>query len=172
MTPLPGALGGSEFVAWRIERTRHFPAWQTAEGAFRVGGRWSSAGRRVLYTSIDPSTAIVEVAVHKGLQTLDTVAHTLLEIGIVDPSRVHVVAAGSISDPSWLRPGAVSSGQQAFGDALLAVHPLVLIPSVVSTHSWNLLIDVAASSGRFGLRRDEPFVLDPRLNPASVAMTR
>ena len=169
MTPLPGALGGSELVAWRIETTRHLPAWQTAEGAFRVGGRWSPAGRRVLYTSLDPSTAIVEVAVHKGLQTLDTLPHTLIEIEIADPSRVHVVAAASIPNPNWLRPGTVSAGQQAFGDALLSAHPLVLIPSVVSTHSWNLLIDIAASSGLFSLRSSEPFALDPRLHPVSAA---
>ena len=172
MTPLPGALGGRELVAWRIEATRHFPGWQAAEGAFRVGGRWSSAGARVLYTSIDPSTAIAEVAVHKGLSTLDTVAHTLIEIGIADPSKVHRVAAGSVPNPNWLRPGTVSAGQQAFGDALLAAHALVLIPSVVSTHSWNLLIDVSAAAGLFKLRRSEPFALDPRLNrvaqPASA----
>lgn len=172
MTPLPGALGGREGVAWRIETTRHFPGWQTAEGAFRAGGRWSSAGARVLYTAIDPSTAILEVAVHKGLHSLDRVPHTLLEIGIVDPAAVHVVEPASIPDPDWLRPGTVSAGQQAFGDALLAAHPLVLIPSVVSTHSWNLLIEVSAGRGLFSLRRSEPFALDPRLNPRGAVAAR
>ncbi len=172
MTPLPGALGGRELVAWRIETARHFPVWQTAEGAFRVGGRWSSAGARVLYTAIDPATAILEVAVHKGLRSLDTVPHTLLEIGIVDLAQVHVVDTASIPDPNWLRPGTVSGRQQAFGDALLATHPMVLMPSVVSTHSWNLLIEVSAAKGLFRLRSSEPFALDPRLNPLGVAVAR
>ena len=168
MTPLPGALGGTELIVWRLETSKHLPKWQTAEGAFRVGGRWSSAGRRVLYTSIDPSTAIVEVGVHKGFNTLDAVPHTLLEIEIAGPARVHVVTAASIPNANWLRPGTVSIGQQAFGDALLSAHPLVLIPSVVSIHSWNLLIDVSAAAGRFRLRRREAFALDPRLNPVSA----
>ena len=56
MTPLPGALGGLALRAWRLELTRHASAWASAEGAFRFGGRWSSAGRRVLYTAIDPAT--------------------------------------------------------------------------------------------------------------------
>ena len=167
MTPLPGALGGTDLVAWRLETTRHFRTWQTAEGAFLVGGRWSSAGHRVLYTSLDPSTAIVEVGVHKGLHTLDTVPHTLLEIEIPDPSLVHVVRLTSIPNPNWLRPGMPSAGQQAFGDKLLSAHPLVLIPGVVSTHSWNLLIDASAALGTFKLRNSEAFALDPRLNPAS-----
>lgn len=165
MTPLPAALGGTGLVAWRLETTKHFATWQTAQGAFLAGGRWSSAGRRVIYTSLDPSTAIMEVGVHKGFDTLDTVPHTLLEIEIADPARVHVVNLATIPNPHWLRPGAVGSGQQAFGDALLAVHPLVVLPSVVSTHSWNLLIDVAAAAGLFNLRRSEPFAMDPRLNP-------
>jgi RES domain-containing protein len=171
LTPLPGALGGRELVAWRIEVTRHFSGWQDAEGAFRVGGRWSSAGRRVLYTSIDPSTAILEVAVHKGLQTLDIVPHTLLELGIEHPGRVFVVTPDQIAEPAWLRPGTVSAVQQAFGDSLLTAHPLLLLPSVVSTHSWNLLIDVPAAQAAFSLRRSEAFALDPRLRAAGPPRT-
>ena len=168
MTPLPGALGGKVLVAWRLETTRHLPTWQTAHGAFLVGGRWSPAGRRVLYTSLDPSTAIVEVGVHKGFDTLDTVPHTLLEIEFSDPAPVHVVDPATVANPHWLHPGAVSTGQQAFGDSLLASHPLVVLPSVVSSHSWNLLIDVASAAGLFKLRRREPFALDPRLNPTAA----
>lgn len=166
MTPLPGALGGRELLVWRLETTSHFPTWQTAEGAFRAGGRWSPAGFRVLYTSLDPSTAIVEVGVHKGLSTLDIVPHTLLAIEILDAAKVHIADVSSLN-LNWLRPGAVSAGQQAFGGGLLEAHPMVLIPSVVSTHSWNLLIDIAAGARLFRLRKDEPFALDPRLNPPS-----
>lgn len=170
MTPLPGALGGRD-LAWRIETTRHFPVWHIAEGAFRVGGRWSSPGARVLYTSIDPATAIVEVAVHKGLHTLDTVPHTLLAIAIASNAHVHLVDPTSIPDGNWLHPGTISAGQQAYGDALLERHPLVLMPSVVSTHSWNLLIHVDTAAGLFDLEASEPFALDPRLHPVQRATT-
>ena len=168
MTPLPAALGGTGLVAWRLETTRHFSTWHTAQGAFLVGGRWSSAGHRVIYTSLDPSTAIIEVGVHKGLDTLDTVPHTLLEIAIGDPAQVHVVDLAAIPNPQWLQPGVVSAAQQAFGDMLLAAHPLVVLPSVVSSHSWNLLIDVARAVKFFKLLGSEHFALDPRLNPRSV----
>ena len=50
MTPLPAALGGTRLVAWRLETTRHFSTWDTAQGAFLAGGRWSSVGRRVKTT--------------------------------------------------------------------------------------------------------------------------
>ena len=78
--------------------------WETAKGAFLVGGRWSSAGRRVIHTSLDPSTAIVEAGLHKRFDTLDTVAHTLREIEIRDPARVHVMDLAVIPDPYWRQP--------------------------------------------------------------------
>lgn len=153
-------------VTWRLETTKHFATWQTAEGAFLFGGRWSSPNKRVLYTSLDPSTAILEVAVHKGLRTLDAVAHTLIQMEVVRPKHVFEVDPASVPNPNWLRPGTVSKDQQLFGDALLKAYAMVLIPSVVSTHSWNLLIDVDAAKGQFKLKSNEAFALDPRLNPA------
>ncbi len=164
MTPLPAALGGSALVVWRLERDKHLPTWDAAEGAFLVGGRWSSAGRRVLYTSLDPATTILEVAVHTGFNALDTVPHTLLGLR-VDPADVHLVTPADIPNPNWLRPGTVSPNQQRFGDALLDRHPLVVLPSVVSTHSWNLMIDVSKAAGLFALQDQESFALDPRLTP-------
>ena len=165
MTPLPGALGGTELVAWRLDAAEYLPTWDTAEGSFRVGGRWNSAGRRVLYAALDPATAILEVAVHKGFDALDVRAHVLISLDVVQPARVHLVDVAQIPNGNWLRPGAVSRNQQAFGDSLLASHPIVLIPSVVSTHSWNVLIDVVAAAGMFKLRAHERFSLDTRLTP-------
>ena len=101
---------------------------------------------------------------HKGLAALDVVPHTLVSIRIPDPAKVHVADVSAVNQ-NWLRPGAVSAGQQAFGDDLITRYPLILLPSVVSTHSWNLLIDVSTSASSFKLAAHEAFALDPRLNP-------
>jgi len=162
VTPLPAVLGGSGLVAWRLVRDKHLADWEAAEGAFRVGGRWSSAGRRVLYTSLDAATTILEIAVHGGFEVLDRLPHTLLALD-VDPAGVEVLWPAAIPNPSWLRLGTVSPAQQAFGDALLDRHPVAVVPSVVSTRSWNLLIDAPNARGRFALKEREPFMLDPRL---------
>jgi len=37
---------------------------------------------------------------------------------------------------------------------------LVIAPSVVSRHSWNLLVNTATAAGLLGLRSDERFALD------------
>ena len=153
----------ARLMTWRLETSKHFSTWQTAEGAFLFGGRWSSPNRRVLYTSLDPSTAILEVAVHKGLRTLDAVAHTLIQIELVPIKRIFKLDPASVPNAHWLRPGTISKDQQLFGDALLKTHALVLIPSVVSTHSWNLLIDVDAAKAQFILKSSEAFALNPSL---------
>lgn len=166
MTPLPAPLGGDALVAWRLDRATFASTWDSGEGAYRWGGRWNSRGVRAVYASIDPATAILEVAVHKGFKALDTVPHVLSAMTIAEASRVRVVEPAAVPDADWLRPGIPSAGQQAFGDTLLRRHPFVVIPSAVSGHSWNLLFVAASAAGAYALRSQEPFTLDPRLHPA------
>ncbi len=165
MTPLPAALGGGELTAWRLDQTVFAPTWNSGEGAFRVGGRWNQAGVRAVYCCLDPAAAILEVAVHAGFAALDTVPYTLTAFEITDPAAVHVVQPGDVSNPNWLRAGPPSAGQQAFGDALLAAHAFVVIPSAVSTHSWNLIFVATKAAGKYRLRTQDRFALDTRLHP-------
>lgn len=157
----PAWPGGTALLAWRLDRATHAAGWDNGEGSAIAGGRWNSKGVRAVYCSLDPATAILEVAVHKGFRVLDTEPHVLTSMIVLDPGRVHVVAAENVPNPNWLRPGAPTSGQQAFGDALLAAHAFVAIPSVVSPHSWNLLFKAGTTGYR--LRAQERFALDPRL---------
>jgi RES domain-containing protein len=167
LTPLPASLGGSELVAWRLDRATFAGTWDSGEGAYRVGGRWNSKGVRAVYCSIDPATAILEVAVHTGFKALDTVPHVLTALNITEPSSVHIVQPAAIPNPNWLRPGIPGAGQQAFGNELLARHKFLLIPSTVSTHSWNLVFVATKAAGAYSLRSQEAFALDTRLHPAS-----
>lgn len=159
------ALGGNALVAWRLDQAVHAATWDSGEGAYRVGGRWSGRGVRAVYCALDPATAILEVAVHKGFKALDTVPHTLTELLVLDPAAVQVVNPSDVPNPNWLRPGALSAGQQAFGDKLLAAHRFVVLPSVVSTHSWNLVFVAASAAGAYARKGQEAFALDTRLHP-------
>jgi RES domain-containing protein len=163
--PLPPPLGQGELVAWRLDQVVLAATWDGGEGAFRAGGRWNSCCVRAVYTSLDPATAILEVAVHKGFAALDTVAHVLTTATVLDPSRIQIVQPEDVPNPNWLRPGIPSAGQQAFGDALLAKHPFVLIPSAVSSHSWNLIFVASVAARLYALRLQERFALDTRLHP-------
>ncbi|MDB5415627.1 MAG: hypothetical protein JWR10_3962 [Rubritepida sp.] len=165
MTPLPPPLGPGGLVFWRLDQAKFGADWNSGEGSYRVGGRWNSRGVRAVYAALDPGTAILEVAVHKTFRTLDTVAHVLTWALIADAGQVHVVHVKDVPNSNWLTPGTPSAGQQAFGDALLKAHPFVLIPSVVSAHSWNVIFDRAVAASFYGPATQEPFALDPRLHP-------
>jgi RES domain-containing protein len=165
VTPLPGSLGTGGVLGWRLDHKRFEASWDSGEGAFKLGGRWNSKGVRAVYASIDPSTAILEVAVHKGFRTLNTVPHVLTAFEIADLSKVHVVETGDVPNANWLRPGIPGAGQQQFGDGLLARHHLFVIPSAVSQHSWNLVLDPGRAAGLYKLHLQEDFALDTRLHP-------
>jgi len=164
VTPLPPPLGPGHLVFWRLDRRIFAAAWDGGEGAYRDGGRWNSKGVRAVYAALDPATAIIEVAVHRTFAVLDTAPHVLTSARILDPADVRIVTAADVPNPNWLRPGAPSAGQQGFGDTLLAAHRFVLIPSVVSSHSWNVVFDPGIATGSYREVVQEPFALDTRLH--------
>jgi RES domain-containing protein len=166
--PLPASLGGATLLAWRLDQARYAVTWDSGEGAFRNSGRWNNKGIRAVYCAIDPAVAILEVAVHAGFNTLDTTPHVLTSARILDPADIFIVDTATIPNANWLRPGVPSSGQKAFGDALLAAHKFILIPSAVSTQSWNLIFDPGIAAGAYSLFTQEPFALDTRLNPPTA----
>jgi RES domain-containing protein len=165
VTPLPPPLGPAELVILRLDEAIYRTSWDSGEGSYLAGGRWNSKGVRAVYCSLDPATAILEVAAHNGFKALDTVPHVLTASTITDASRVHVVDPAAVPNANWLRPGSPSAGQQAFGDALLAQHRFIVLPSAVSTHSWNVIFVAATAAGAYTVRLQEDFALDPRLHP-------
>ena len=163
MTPLPPPLGDGQIRFWRIDALRHTAGWASGEGSFQVGGRWNSAGVRAVYASLDPATATLEVAVHKGFLVLDTQPHVLTSAEVIDPATVAVIWPQDVPNPNWLTPGIPSRNQQLFGDAMLARHRFILIPSAVSRHSWNLMFDATKPVADYADVTQERFALDPRL---------
>lgn len=171
MTPLPVSLIPGHapphppLIAWRLDQKKYEKTWNSGEGARVFGGRWNSVGRKVIYCALDPATAILEVAVHKGFKTLDTVPHVLTALEVSNPASVFVVQPNTIPNSNWLRPGSPSAGQQTYGDTLLTKHAFIVIPGAVSTRSWNLVFDVDVARGQYALFSQEDFALDTRLHP-------
>jgi RES domain-containing protein len=156
-------LRDGKLVLWRLDDAQYAKTWDSGEGAFRFGGRWNSRGVWAVYCATDPSTAILEVAVHKGFDALDKVNYVLTAATVEALDELHVVAA--VPNRNWLVPARPSAAQQAFGDALLARHKFVLLPSVVSPHSWNVIFVAEKAAGAYRLKSQDPLALDTRLNP-------
>ncbi|HZG27665.1 MAG TPA: RES domain-containing protein [Ensifer sp.] len=166
MMPLPGPLGSGKIIGWRLDHKRFSERWDSGEGAFLFGGRWNSKGNRVVYASLDPSTAILEVAVHKGFKALDTVPHVLTAFEISDPADVKSVSHADVPNLNWLHTAIPSAGQQHFGDTLTSGHLVFVIPSAVSSMAWNVVFNPQEAAGRYRLLHQQDFALDPRLHPA------
>jgi len=166
MTPLPGLLApGAPLVAWRVDATAHAPAWDSGLGAERGGGRWNPKGLKVVYCSFDPSTTILESAVHRGFGVLDVRPFVLTSMVIHDPRSVKIVLPTDVPNPAWLHGGIPSAGQQAWGAALLEAHAFVALPSVVSKASWNVVFRPDRAAGMYAPLARDRLVLDTRLNP-------
>lgn len=143
----------------------HQSTWDSGKGAELVGGRWNPKGFAVVYASVDPSTAVLEIAVHKGFDTLDRVPHVVSCGEILDPASVHVIHPSQLPNANWLRPGTPGHAQQQYGRQLLEKYPFVAIPSAVLPLSWNLLFNPTLAAGKYRLRDQTDFALDTRLNP-------
>ena len=63
-----------------------------------------------------------------------------------NPADVFIIDTATIPNPNWLRPGVPSSGQKAFGDALLATR--------------KFIFDPGRATGAYALHTQEPFALD------------
>lgn len=162
---MPNHPLGSEVYFWRLDSGSYASTWDQGVGAEKVGGRWNPKGMPTVYASLDAATAILEVAVHKGFGALDSKPYVLTQVKITAPSKIHVVQAADIVNPNWLVPGTPSRSQQQYGGDLLRHHAFVLVPSSVSRHSWNVLMNPSLARGLYEVVLQEPFALDGRLNP-------
>lgn len=160
MNPLPW---DDHWYAWRLDPEVYRCTWDSGIGSELQGGRWNRPGRRVVYASIDPSTAILEVAAHGSFNALDRSPYVLTCFEVVSEALVKIVQPEELPNPYWMSPAQASPNQQDFADALLAEHPFVLIPSAATRHSWNLLVSCDLAEGQFRMVSQERFGLDTRL---------
>jgi RES domain-containing protein len=152
-------------LLWRMDAKAYAASWNSGKGAELLGGRWNPKGFAAVYASVDPSTAVLEVAVHKGFDTLDRVPHIISCAQIRDPSDVHVLDIKQIPNANWLRPGTPGHAQQQFGMKLMEQYPFVALPSAVLPMSWNILFNPKLAAGKYRLLEQTDFALDTRLNP-------
>jgi RES domain-containing protein len=136
---------------WRLCR-RPF-ADLSGEGARRLGGRWNSPGRAVVYLAEHPALAAMEVRVHLDLP-FELLPADFVLMRIAVPDGLIAGLAGAQSETV------------AAGDAWLtgARSAALRVPSVLVPYAWNVLLNPghpAAPEAR--VLANEPFGFDPRL---------
>jgi len=133
------------------------------EGAYRYGGRWSSLGTRLSYTSEHQSLALLEYFVH--LDQDDPPPDLVLAVAEVPDDLTRERIAASDLPANWREPAAPPELAR-FGDefAQRAQHCLLLVPSVLAPAESNCLINPEHPDyKRIVVGGLEPLTYDPRM---------
>ncbi len=148
---------------YRVLRRRYARTPFDGEGAYRYGGRWSSPGVRLCYTSEQQSLALLEYFVH--LDQDDPPVDLVLAVAEV-PDDVSAEQVRISELPANWRAPAAPPRLANIGDEFVqrGEQCLLLVPSVLAPDEHNCLINPAHPEfKRIVLRRPEPVAYDPRM---------
>ena len=148
--------------AWRIVRASRAKTAFTGEGPWRYGGRWNSAGRRVVYVSEHQSTAAFEIFVHRVPFILEE-QYKAFELEWAD-SLIEVFPANKL--PSDWKTSPMPRSTVEIGDAWVREKrsAVLAVPSVISPAEMNFLLNPGHPDfKRIRIHRPIDFDFDPRL---------
>ncbi|MFN8437381.1 MAG: RES family NAD+ phosphorylase [Cytophagales bacterium] len=124
---------------FRLAREK-FATSLSGKGAALKGARWNSVGIELIYTAMNRSLAMAEVAVHFTLATLPE-DYMMITIDIPDdiPIKKHSIEELPLNWKDFPHP----KSTQRFGDEFVHENKFVglMIPSVVTQGDYNLLLN-------------------------------
>lgn len=148
---------------YRILRAAYARAPFDGEGAYRYGGRWSSPGTRLSYTSEHQSLAMLEYFVH--LDPDDPPGDLVLATADVPDDLGRELVEENKLPANW-RQTPASPELARFGDEFVqrAEHCLLLVPSALAVSEDNRLINPQHPDfNRIIVPTVEPLSYDPRM---------
>ena len=127
-------------TVFRILRRPFAKSPLDGEGGYRFGGRWSSPGTRLAYTSEHLSLAMLEYFVH--LDPADP-PKDLRVVSAEIPDGVSRVRLAARELPANWRQTSASPALARFGDELVRRRQaaILMVPSVVAPSEFNWLIN-------------------------------
>lgn len=147
-------------VAYRVCKTRYAP--DDASGAARVGGRWNSPGRPVIYCGISQAGAMLEILTYANRIKLPGAHHVATFIIPADVATETVTAHDATG---WDEPG--SDIARSIGDAWLdrSKTAVLFVPSAIAQpYEQNVVINPAHTDfARLTMTVPVAIRWDPRL---------
>ncbi len=126
--------------AWRIVKTRHSGEAFSGEGAYRYGGRWNTAGTRVVYVSSTLALAALEILVH--LPTRRTLSFSTFRLSF-DDRLIELLKMDDL--PLNWRAEPPDRDTQMIGDEWVreARSAVLGVPSTIIPEETNFLLNPA-----------------------------
>ncbi|MGB0005685.1 MAG: RES family NAD+ phosphorylase [Candidatus Sulfotelmatobacter sp.] len=148
---------------YRILRKAYARSPVDGEGAYRYGGRWSSAGTRLSYTSEHQSLAMLEYFVH--LDSDNAPADLVLVTAEIPDDLSRERIAGQELPYYWRKsPAPVELARLGDEFARRAKHCILIVPSALAPNENNWLLNPQhLSFRRIVLSQLEPLRYDPRM---------
>jgi RES domain-containing protein len=148
-------------IAWRIVLWRWRDGAFSGEGAALAGGRWNSAGTKVIYLSEHKSLAALETLVHLPRSATARFAFFQVELPAesIEPLPPAALPAGWTKVPP-------QTDTQAIGDAWVRDQrsAILAVPSVIISEELNYLLNPAHPDfKKIRVGNPQPFTFDPRL---------
>jgi RES domain-containing protein len=135
----------------------------SGKGAAIKGARWNSQGVEVIYTALNRSLAMAEVAVHFSLATMPD-DYMVMTIFIPDDINVKTVLDKDL--PEGWNSFPYSTSTQKIGDDFIMENKYctLKVPSVVTKGDYNILINPYHSDfNRIKIVNTEEFPFDIRI---------
>lgn len=148
--------------AWSIVKARHAAQAFSGDGARLYGGRWTTRGRRTVYTSASAALAILEVLVHIEAPAL-LPAYVLVPLSIPDDAIQQLDLAAL--PPDW-REYPAPVRLQELGNAWLDAGgtPVLRVPSAIVPAEFNFVLNPAHPGfARILIGDARPYAFDPSL---------
>ena len=152
--------------AFRIAKARYSRSkavMLSGRGALLYGGRWSSPGRPVLYTSGSAALATLEIAVHLNAAQVIP-AFKILELTL--PGTLILTVEAADLPRGWDVQAVNPSGVQAWGDVWFdeQISAVLEVPSaIIPTESNYLINPTHPQFGRIKTGDIQPHPFDARI---------
>jgi len=147
---------------FRLAREKHAVPL-TGKGAAIKGARWNSIGVELIYTAINRSLAMAEVAVHFTLATLPE-DYVMITIDI--PNDIETKQLTEADLPRNWKDFPHPNSTQKIGDDFVAEDQccVLMIPSVVTQGDYNVLINPHHKDfSKIRISKIEKFPFDKRI---------
>jgi RES domain-containing protein len=148
---------------YRVVRKAYARSPLDGEGAYRYGGRWSSPGTRLTYTSEHQSLAMLEYFVHLNA---DDAPPDLVLVTAEIPAELTTQRVAIDELPSHWRRSPALAELARIGDEFVrrAARCVLSVPSALAPHENNWLLNPQhADFRKVKISSLEPLSYDPRM---------
>jgi RES domain-containing protein len=152
-------------IAWRVVKKKNKSTAFDGEGARLYGGRWTSVGRRAVYTSSSVALATLEILVHMGLVNKPVVVNSYVIYRVDVPESLVLEIDPDALPTNWAAPIAPAQ-LSVIGDAWLDARekPVLRVPSAVVLSESNFILNPEHPHfSRLRIGPEQPYAFDSRL---------